>query len=83
MGGEVGYRVAGGWFSWGYAIENADVSVVVCFGLTDTPLSGEQAYDPEKSKYRFVMKHYFNPMSRAVTTHWKFTELGVEHYQVL
>ncbi len=29
------------------------------------------------------MKHYFHPMSRAVTTHWMFTELGVEHDQVL
>jgi len=29
------------------------------------------------------MKHYFNPMSRAVTTNWMLTELGVEHEQVL
>jgi glutathione S-transferase len=29
------------------------------------------------------MKHYFNPMSRAVTTHWMLTELGAEHEQVV
>ncbi len=29
------------------------------------------------------MKHYFNPASRAVTTHWMLTELNVEHEQVL
>ncbi len=29
------------------------------------------------------MKHYFNPMSRAITTHWMLTELGVEHEQVV
>ena len=29
------------------------------------------------------MKHYFNPMSRAVTTHWMLVELGVEHQQIL
>ncbi len=29
------------------------------------------------------MKHYFNPMSRAVTTHWMLLELGVEHEQIL
>lgn len=28
------------------------------------------------------MKHYFHPMSRAVTTHWMLTELGVAHEQV-
>ena len=28
------------------------------------------------------MKHYFNPMSRAATTHWMLTELDVEHEQV-
>jgi len=28
------------------------------------------------------MKHYFNPMSRAVTTHWMLTEIGAEHEQV-
>ena len=28
------------------------------------------------------MKHYFNPMSRAVTTNWMLTELDVEHEQV-
>lgn len=28
------------------------------------------------------MKHYFNPTSRAVTTHWLLTELAVEHEQV-
>lgn len=28
------------------------------------------------------MKHYFNPMSRAVTTHWMLIELGVAHEQV-
>ena len=29
------------------------------------------------------MKHYFNPMSRALTTHWMLTELNAEHEQVL
>lgn len=29
------------------------------------------------------MKHYFNPMSRAVTTHWMLTELGASHEQVV
>jgi glutathione S-transferase len=29
------------------------------------------------------MKHYFNPMSRAVTTHWMLTELDVEHEQIV
>ena len=29
------------------------------------------------------MKHYYNPMSRAVTTHWMLTELGVEHEQIV
>ncbi len=29
------------------------------------------------------MKHYYNPMSRAVTTHWMLTELGVAHEQVV
>lgn len=29
------------------------------------------------------MKHYFNPMSRALTTHWMLLELGVEHEQIL
>lgn len=28
------------------------------------------------------MKHYYNPMSRAVTTDWMLKELGVEHEQV-
>ena len=28
------------------------------------------------------MKHYFNPMSRAITTHWMLTELNAEHEQV-
>ncbi len=28
------------------------------------------------------MKHYFNPMSRAVTTHWMLTELNAEHEQI-
>jgi len=28
------------------------------------------------------MKHYFNPMSRAMTTHWMLLELGVEHEQI-
>lgn len=28
------------------------------------------------------MKHYFNPMSRAVTTHWMLIELGVAHEQI-
>ena len=29
------------------------------------------------------MKHYFNPMSRAVTTHWMLSELEVEHEQIV
>lgn len=29
------------------------------------------------------MKHYFNPMSRATSTHWMLIELGVEHEQIL
>ena len=29
------------------------------------------------------MKHYVNPMSRAVTTHWMLTELEVEHEQIV
>jgi glutathione S-transferase len=29
------------------------------------------------------MKHYFHPMSRAVTTHWMLTELDVAHEQVI
>ena len=29
------------------------------------------------------MKHYFNPMSRAVTTHWMLTELDVPHEQIM
>jgi glutathione S-transferase len=29
------------------------------------------------------MKHYFHPMSRAVTTHWMLTELEAEHEQIL
>lgn len=29
------------------------------------------------------MKHYFNPMSRAITTHWMLVELGVEHEQIV
>ena len=29
------------------------------------------------------MKHYFNPMSRAITTHWMLTELGVDHEQII
>jgi glutathione S-transferase len=29
------------------------------------------------------MKHYYNAMSRAVTTHWMLTELGVEHEQIV
>lgn len=29
------------------------------------------------------MKHYFNPMSRALITHWMLVELGVEHEQVM
>ena len=28
------------------------------------------------------MKHYFNPMSRAVTTDWMLAELEAEHEQV-
>lgn len=29
-----------------------------------------------------MIKHYFNPMSRAVSTNWMLEELGVEHEQV-
>ena len=29
------------------------------------------------------MKHYFSPMSRAVTTNWMLTELGIEHEQLV
>lgn len=29
------------------------------------------------------MKHYFNPMSRAMTTHWMLIELGAVHEQVV
>jgi glutathione S-transferase len=29
------------------------------------------------------LKHYFNPMSRAVTTHCMLLELGVEHEQIV
>ena len=29
------------------------------------------------------MKHYFHPMSRAVTTHWMLTELDAEHEQIV
>lgn len=29
------------------------------------------------------MKHYFNPVSRAVTTRWMLIELGVEHEQIV
>ena len=29
------------------------------------------------------MKHYYHPMSRAVTTDWMLRELGVEHEQVV
>jgi len=29
------------------------------------------------------MKHYFNPMSRAITTNWMLTELDAEHEQVV
>ncbi|PCH58629.1 MAG: glutathione S-transferase [SAR86 cluster bacterium] len=29
------------------------------------------------------MKHYFNPMSRGVTTDWMLKELGVEHQQII
>ncbi len=29
------------------------------------------------------MKHYFHPMSRAVTTHWMLTELDVPHEQIV
>ncbi|WP_417461495.1 glutathione S-transferase family protein [Kordiimonas sp.] len=29
------------------------------------------------------MKHYFNPMSRAVTTHWMLLELDAAHEQVV
>ena len=29
------------------------------------------------------MKHYYHPMSRAVTTDWMLKELGVEHEQVV
>ncbi len=29
------------------------------------------------------MKHYYHPMSRAVTTHWMLLELGVPHDQIV
>jgi glutathione S-transferase len=29
------------------------------------------------------MKHYYHPMSRAVTTHWMLTELDAEHEQIV
>lgn len=29
------------------------------------------------------MKHYYHPMSRALTTHWMLIELGVEHEQII
>ena len=29
------------------------------------------------------MKHYYHPMSRAMTTHWMLTELDAEHEQVV
>ena len=29
------------------------------------------------------MKHYYHPMSRAMTTHWMLTEIGAEHEQVV
>ena len=29
------------------------------------------------------MKHYYHPMSRAVTTHWMLTELDVEYEQIV
>lgn len=29
------------------------------------------------------MKHYYHPMSRAVTTHWMLLELGVPHEQIV
>ena len=29
------------------------------------------------------MKHYFNPLSRAMTTNWMLTELEVEHEQIV
>jgi len=29
------------------------------------------------------MKHYYNPRSRAITTHWMLTELGAAHEQVV
>lgn len=29
------------------------------------------------------MRHYFHPMSRAVTTHWMLTELNVDHEQIV
>ncbi|MEM5527356.1 glutathione S-transferase family protein [Gammaproteobacteria bacterium AS21] len=29
------------------------------------------------------MKHYFNPMSRAITTDWMLKELDVEHEQII
>lgn len=29
------------------------------------------------------MKHYFHPMSRAVTTHWMLTELEADHEQIV
>ncbi len=29
------------------------------------------------------MQHYYHPASRAVTTHWMLTELGVDHEQIV
>lgn len=29
------------------------------------------------------MKHFYHPMSRALTTHWMLTELGAEHEQIV
>jgi len=29
------------------------------------------------------MKHYFNPMSRAMTTHWMLLEAGADHEQIM
>lgn len=34
-------------------------------------------------KGQINMKHYYNAMSRAVTTHWMLTELDVEHEQIV
>jgi glutathione S-transferase len=38
---------------------------------------------PDPTKAGEIVKHYYHPMSRAVTTHWMLTELDAKHEQVL